>query len=94
MVITLSGSVLFASNQSVLLPEAQTRLNQVADALMQSKERTILIEGHTDSRGSASTNMALSQRRAESGDDQNVNLAPTLASRASRMPVGVCHAGP
>ena len=33
MVITLSGSVLFASDQSTLLPEAQTRSNQVADAL-------------------------------------------------------------
>jgi outer membrane protein OmpA-like peptidoglycan-associated protein len=73
MVITLSGSVLFASNQSVLLPEAQTRLNQVSDALMQSKQRTILIEGHTDSRGSASTNMALSQRRADAVRDYLVS---------------------
>ncbi len=73
MVITLSGSVLFASNQSVLLPEAQTRLNQVADALMQSKQRTILIEGHTDSRGSAATNMALSQRRADAVRDYLVS---------------------
>jgi len=34
LVITLSGSVLFASGKSALLPAAQNRLNQVADALM------------------------------------------------------------
>ena len=66
MVITLSGSVLFPSDQSTLLPEAQTRLNQVADALLTTKERNIIVEGHTDSRGSASHNLDLSQRRADS----------------------------
>lgn len=66
MVITLNGSVLFPSDQSTLLAEAQTRLNQVAEALMATKERNIVIEGHTDSRGSESHNLDLSQRRAES----------------------------
>ena len=65
MVITLSGSVLFASNESTLLPDAQTRLNQVADALNQTKDRSVIVEGHTDSKGSASTNQSLSQRRAD-----------------------------
>jgi outer membrane protein OmpA-like peptidoglycan-associated protein len=65
MVITLSGSVLFASDQATLLPEAQTRLAQVADALMSTKERNIVVEGHTDSKGSASHNLDLSQRRAD-----------------------------
>ncbi len=66
MVITLSGSVLFPSDQSTLLPDAQNRLNQVADALMTTKERNIIVEGHTDSRGSESHNLDLSQRRADS----------------------------
>jgi outer membrane protein OmpA-like peptidoglycan-associated protein len=66
MVITLNGSVLFPSNQSTLLPEAQTRLNQVADALLTTKERNIVVEGHTDSRGSETHNIDLSQRRADS----------------------------
>jgi outer membrane protein OmpA-like peptidoglycan-associated protein len=66
MVITLSGSVLFPSDQATLLPDAQTRLNQVADALMTTKERNIVIEGFTDSRGSESHNIDLSQRRADS----------------------------
>ena len=65
MVITLSGSVLFASNKSDLLPEAQRRLDQVASALMATKERKIVIEGYTDSRGSENMNLDLSRRRAE-----------------------------
>jgi outer membrane protein OmpA-like peptidoglycan-associated protein len=65
MVITLSGSVLFASNRAVLLPEARTRLDQVAEVLLTTKERNLTVEGHTDSQGSASYNMDLSQRRAD-----------------------------
>ena len=65
MVITLSGSVLFPSNQSVLLPEAQERLSQVADALLATRERNITVEGYTDSRGSDEHNLILSQQRAE-----------------------------
>jgi outer membrane protein OmpA-like peptidoglycan-associated protein len=65
LVITLSGSVLFASDKSELLPEAQIRLNQVADALLATKERKLTVEGHTDSQGAASYNQDLSQRRAD-----------------------------
>lgn len=65
MVITLTGSVLFASNQAILLPEARTRLNQVAEVLLTNHERNLTIEGYTDSRGTASSNIELSQRRAD-----------------------------
>ncbi|MBI3802600.1 MAG: OmpA family protein [Nitrospirae bacterium] len=65
LVITLSGSILFASNQSKLLPSAQSRLNEVAQALIETKGRKLDIEGHTDSKGTASYNQELSQLRAE-----------------------------
>ncbi len=65
LVITLSGSVLFRSNDAALLPAAQTRLDQVAEALV-AKNRDVVVEGYTDSKGSLATNMSLSQRRAES----------------------------
>lgn len=65
LVITLSGSVLFRSDEAALLPEAQTRLGQVTDALLESKDRTLVVEGHTDSQGSDSHNLDLSQRRAD-----------------------------
>lgn len=64
-VLTLSGSVLFPSNKSTLLPAAETRLNEVSEALLSNKERKITIEGYTDSRGTDDANIALSQRRAE-----------------------------
>ncbi len=65
MVITLSGSVLFRSNKSELMPGAQKRLDQVAEALA-AKDRDVVVEGHTDSQGKQANNMELSQRRAES----------------------------
>ncbi len=69
LVITLSGSVLFASNKSSLLPAAQSRLNQVTEALMATKERTLVVEGHTDSQGAADFNLQLSQQRADAVRD-------------------------
>lgn len=64
-VITLSGSVLFQSGKSDLLPAAQSRLGPVADALQGMPNRKILVQGHTDSRGSADHNQQLSVRRAD-----------------------------
>jgi len=66
MVITLSGSVLFASNKDALLPAAKERLGQVADALKTQDDHKIVVEGHTDSQGSADLNQGLSDRRAQS----------------------------
>jgi outer membrane protein OmpA-like peptidoglycan-associated protein len=66
MVITLSGSVLFASAKSDLLGPAQAKLSQVADALVkQDPDSKILVQGFTDSQGAASFNQELSQHRAE-----------------------------
>jgi outer membrane protein OmpA-like peptidoglycan-associated protein len=66
MVITLSGSVLFASNKDALLPGAQDRLAKVADALKAQDDREIVVEGHTDTQGSVESNQGLSDRRARS----------------------------
>lgn len=64
-VITLSGSVLFATNQSTLLPIARQNLVSVANALkMTPEDRNIVVEGHTDSRGTDEHNMRLSHERA------------------------------
>jgi outer membrane protein OmpA-like peptidoglycan-associated protein len=64
-VITLSGGVLFRSNDAKLLPGAETRLDEVAVALI-ANGKPVTIEGYTDSNGSRSRNVDLSQRRAES----------------------------
>lgn len=66
MVITLSGSVLFASAKWDLLPAAQVKLNDVATALIKEDPTSkMIVEGHTDSQGGASYNQDLSQHRAE-----------------------------
>jgi len=66
MVITLSGSVLFASDKSELLPAAQRRLSDVAKALNEgSPNAQLVVEGHTDAQGSETYNLDLSARRAE-----------------------------
>ena len=63
-VLTLNGSVLFATGKSELLGTAQQKLQQVVEALKADK-RDITILGHTDSVGNDDSNLALSQRRAE-----------------------------
>lgn len=72
-VITLSGSVIFPSGKSELLPGARGKLSEVATALTQGDASSkIVVEGHTDSVGSAEMNQALSLRRAESVRDELV----------------------
>ncbi|MEO8799675.1 MAG: OmpA family protein [Polyangiaceae bacterium] len=67
MVITLNGSVLFASAKSDLLPAAQTKLQNVADVLTkQDKNSKMVVQGFTDSTGAKAFNETLSQKRAES----------------------------
>ncbi|MDB4933151.1 MAG: outer membrane protein [Labilithrix sp.] len=88
MVITLSGSVLFATDQSTLLPTATTKLDQVADALVKGNpDANITIEGHTDSQGQLQHNMDLSQRRAESVKAQLVSRG-VAADRIKTVGVG------
>jgi outer membrane protein OmpA-like peptidoglycan-associated protein len=66
-VLTLNGSVLFATAKSDLLPSARTRLDQVAASLAEmDSDATFTVEGHTDSRGSDEFNQSLSRERAQS----------------------------
>ena len=88
MVITLNGSVLFKTGEFQLLPIAKSKLDEVAKALQDQGFRKIVIEGHTDSRGSVKDNERLSLLRATSvrehlvsqGLDANKIQAVGLAS--------------
>jgi outer membrane protein OmpA-like peptidoglycan-associated protein len=74
MVITLSGGVLFASNESTLLPAAVLKLNEVADALIKGNpDSNMVVEGHTDSQGQRQYNMDLGQKRADAVKNQLVS---------------------
>ena len=65
LVITLSGAVLFTTGKADLLPIAREKLSKVAEVLhQQDPNKTIVVEGHTDSVGTQAANMRLSERRA------------------------------
>jgi len=64
MDITFASSVLFAENSDVLNEQARSNLTTLAQSLQKYPNTNLLIVGHTDSTGSESENMALSQRRA------------------------------
>jgi outer membrane protein OmpA-like peptidoglycan-associated protein len=88
MVITLSGSVLFASNESTLLPAAMVKLNEVADALIKGNpDSNITVEGHTDSQGQRQYNMDLAKKRADAVQAQLVSRG-VAADRIHSVGVG------
>lgn len=65
MVLTL-GDVLFDTGRAELKPGAFDTLDRLASFMRDNPERSLKIEGHTDSVGSDAFNVGLSQRRAES----------------------------
>jgi outer membrane protein OmpA-like peptidoglycan-associated protein len=77
-VITLSGSVLFASDKAELLPEAQQRLTEVANALnSRNPNAQIVIEGTATARARRPTTSS-SRRGAPR------RCVPTWSRKASR----------
>jgi OmpA-OmpF porin, OOP family len=68
LVLTL-GDVLFAPDQSEPTPAAMRKLSPLVTILEDQPQRSIRIEGYTDSRGPESYNLDLSQRRADAVRD-------------------------
>jgi outer membrane protein OmpA-like peptidoglycan-associated protein len=68
LVLTL-GDVLFAPNRSELTTAAMGKLSPFVTILKEQPKRSIRIEGYTDSRGMESSNLDLSQRRADAVRD-------------------------
>jgi outer membrane protein OmpA-like peptidoglycan-associated protein len=57
--------IMFKPGSAQLDPQATLNLQQVADYLRHNPDRKVLIEGFTDSTGSAALNQQLSQERAD-----------------------------
>lgn len=66
IVVTLPGSIYFATGSAKLQPDITARLAQIGKTLAGEPNRKILVEGHTDSTGTMGFNMKLSELRAES----------------------------
>jgi len=64
-IVTL-GNVLFATGRAELLPGAMQSVDRLAEYLQDNPQKSVLVEGHTDSTGSDTTNLRLSQERADS----------------------------
>ena len=72
--IDISESIYFESGKALIKPESFGLLDEIASVIVDHPELTkIRIEGHTDSRGSASANKALSERRAAAVRDYLVD---------------------
>lgn len=62
--LDIPGAVLFQTNSAQLNPNFQSTLNQIAGTLQEHPNATVNVVGHTDSTGSDTYNMKLSQDRA------------------------------
>jgi outer membrane protein OmpA-like peptidoglycan-associated protein len=64
LVVTFDSPILFDTDSSVLKPQSQQLLDDVARVLMDYPDTNVLVKGHTDDTGSETHNLALSERRA------------------------------
>lgn len=87
MVMTL-GDVLFATAKADLQPGADSTIQRLAGFLEEYPEKTVLIEGFTDSTGGADFNQGLSERRALAVRQALVN-AGVSATRISTEGFGM-----
>jgi outer membrane protein OmpA-like peptidoglycan-associated protein len=65
MIITI-GDVLFGTDQANLTPDGMATVRKLATVMQQYPNRTVLVEGFTDSTGTVAHNQELSERRASS----------------------------
>ncbi len=80
-------TVYFGFDRSEVHPDDSAKVSAVADALSQSPQNKILIEGHCDERGTEEYNRALGERRALSVRDRLVELG-VGADRIRTMSLG------
>jgi OOP family OmpA-OmpF porin len=77
--VTINLDIQFDTAKSVIKPEYNDKLKEVADFMKTYPQTTTVIEGHTDSVGAAKYNQALSQKRADSVKDylvKNFGIGP------------------
>ena len=85
--ISLKGDVTFDYNSASVRPGLYSEIDRIANVLIKYPQTVIRVEGHTDSTGSESYNMDLSQRRADAV--KNIIVQRGVSStRLETMPYG------
>ncbi len=64
--IEMSGDVLFDFDKATIRKKAEPTLKNVIEVIQKYSAKNVLIEGHTDSKGSNAYNLKLSKKRASS----------------------------
>lgn len=72
--VTFDSGILFAFDSAKLSPQSKENISELAETLKKYEDTNILIEGHTDSKGSDSYNKQLSEERANSVSDYLISL--------------------
>lgn len=85
---TIELYVTFRTNSADLLPESLNEIDSVADFMRQYPLTQVLLEGHTDDRGSAAYNLELSKKRARSVANYLVERKGIAPSRVSSTGYG------
>ncbi|MCW8357074.1 MULTISPECIES: OmpA family protein [Marinomonas] len=86
--LSIELNVLFDSGKSDIKPRFYTELKQLAKFLQDHPTSNVVIEGHTDSKGSAELNRELSQRRATAIADVLVDSFRIKADRVKGIGYG------
>lgn len=86
----------FGTDSSTLTPDAQKNLTVSAEWIKNNPDFTVIIEGHTDERGSEQYNLALGDRRANTVRDYLTSLgldpaAITITSYGEERPFDTGH---
>ena len=83
-----TNAILFDSGSANLQPRSMGVIRQISQVLMQDKNISLQIVGHTDSDGAEDTNQALSEKRAAAVKEALVSVYGIDASRLSPMGKG------
>jgi OOP family OmpA-OmpF porin len=86
--VSIELEVLFDTNKAVVKPLYLDNVKKVADFMLLYTNTSADIEGHTDSKGSASLNKKLSQRRADAVREALVSKFGIEASRLRAIGYG------
>ena len=87
LAVSLKGDVTFDYDSATVRPGLYSEIDRITNVLIKYPQTVIRVEGHTDSTGSESYNMVLSQRRADSVMDLIVQRG-VPSTRIETMPYG------